>query len=132
MKLPRIQAVLTANWVFCLFSTALILLFTGTVIEYLIDLPRPVFVVLSLVLVLFALYVFLTARHSEPGRARILVIFVADLAWVVMTPVVMLVLQDRITPLGNLVLVGIVLLVAAFAVLEWLAAGAAGAPQGRH
>lgn len=123
MKIPQIQTILYANLAFCLLSTAVILVFPGHIAEYVINLPRLVFISLSAGLLLFASGVWLTAREAIPSRGRVLVIFGADVAWVVLTPVIMLTLQDRLTSLGNLVLADIALMVAAFAAFEWLALG---------
>lgn len=116
---PRVQYVLYANALFCLASAMLILLLPGILAEYVINLPGMVFRVLGMVLVLFAIDVFLTARKAAPSRGKILYLFSADLAWVLLTPVVMAVWQNRITGLGNWILVDIALIVAAFAALEW-------------
>lgn len=121
MSLPKIHVVLYANASFCLASALLILLLPGILANYLIDLPLIVFRILGVGLLLFAVDVFFTARNSSPSYGKLLYIFGADLAWVVLTPVVMLLLQDRITSLGNLVLVDVALIVAVFAVGEWLA-----------
>ena len=123
MKIPSIQTILYANSAFCLSSTAVILVFPGQLAEYVINLPRGVLMALSVGLLLFALGVWLTAREVTPSRGRVLVIFGADVAWVVLTPVILLFLQGRITSLGNLVLVDIALVVAALAAFEWLALG---------
>ncbi len=121
MKIPRIQTILYANAGFCLFSALVIVLFSGLLARYVINLPSLVFIALAVGLILFALDVFLTARQVAPTRGKVLYIFYADLAWVLLTPVVMVALNDRLTRLGNLVLVDIALIVSAFAALEWLA-----------
>jgi len=116
---PRVQSVLYANASFCLASALLILLVPGILAEYVISLPVLAFRILGVLLVLFAIDVFMTARKPAPSRGKILYLFSADLAWVLFTPVVMLVWQDRMTGLGNWLLVDIALVVAAFAALEW-------------
>lgn len=121
MTLPRINAVLYANASFCLASALLILLVPGLLADYVVALPVIAFRILGIGLLLFAVVVILTARNSSPSRGRVLAIFAADLAWVILTPLVMLVFQGRITSLGNLLLVGIALIVGAFAGCEWLA-----------
>ncbi|MEZ5492298.1 MAG: hypothetical protein R3F50_18600 [Gammaproteobacteria bacterium] len=123
MRIPRLQTVLYANLAFCLFSVAVILLFPGHIADYIINLPRLYFVSLSAGLLLFALGVWLTARQASPSRGRVLMIFWGDVAWVVLTPIIMLTTQDRLTSLGNLVLVDIALVVAALAAFEWMALG---------
>ena len=121
MTVPKIHTILYANASFCLASALLILLLPGLLAEFVIDLPVIVFRILGVGLLLFALDVFLTARKESPSRGKVLYIFAADLAWVVLTPVVLLTLPERITSLGNLLLVDIALIVAAFATIEWLA-----------
>jgi hypothetical protein len=44
-----------------------------------------------------------------------------DISWVLATPVAIILLADRLTPLGNLLLIDIALIVAALAVFEGLA-----------
>jgi len=121
MTIPKIHTVLYANASFCFASAVLIVLLPGMLAEYVINLPALVFRLLGAGLLLFALDVFLTARKEAPSRGKVLYIFAADLSWVVLTPVVLLTLQERITSLGNLLLVDIALIVAAFAAFEWLA-----------
>jgi len=121
MSAPKIHTVLYANASFCLASALLIILIPGLLAEYVINLPVIAFRLLGAGLLLFALDVFLAARKETPARGKVLYIFAADLAWVVLTPMVLLMLQERITSLGNLLLVDIALIVTAFAAFEWLA-----------
>ena len=121
MSIPKIQTVLYANAVYCFVSALLIILLRAVLAEQVINLPTEAFLLLGAGLVAFAIDVFCTARRENPSKSKLLYIFVADLAWVAMTPVVMLALQNRITSLGNMLLVDIALIVAAFAAFEWLA-----------
>jgi hypothetical protein len=82
-----------------------------------------VFTVLGVGLLVFALDVFITARKPEPSRGKALIIFCADVGWVVLTPVVMLLLADRITSLGNILLMDIAVIVGIFAAFEWRGIG---------
>ena len=91
--------------------------------QYIIDLPVVVFIVLGAGLLLIAVGVCLTARIPSPSRTSVLTIFSADLAWVILTPIVMLLLSDRITQLGNIILLDIAVIVAAFAAFEWIGMG---------
>jgi FtsH-binding integral membrane protein len=120
MKTPKISTVLYANAIFCSLSALAILLTPGFIARTLIDLPSWAFIVLGIGLLLFALDVFVTARQENPSRAKLLYIFFADVTWVVLTPVVMIVLADQITGWGYAVLTDIALIVGAFAALEWI------------
>ena len=123
MSVPKINTVLYANASFCLASAVLIMLLPGMLADLVISLPLVVFRILGIGLLLFALDVLITARKESPSRGKVIYIFVADLAWVLMTPVVLFTLQERITNLGNLLLVDIAIVVGAFATFEWLAMG---------
>lgn len=123
MIIPKLNTVLYANAAFCSLSALVALVLPGFLAQYIIDLPIAVFIVLGIGLLVFALDVFLTAGKSAPSRGKILYIFCADVAWVVLTPVMMLLLADRITSLGNLLLIDIAIIVGAFAACEWLGIG---------
>ena len=119
MRIPKIQTTLYANAAFCSLSALLIVFLPGLLAEYIINLPAMVFILLGAGLLVFALDVFLTARKTSPSRGKVLYIFFADKSWLLMTPVVMIMLSDRITSLGNILLVDIALVVAVFAAFEW-------------
>lgn len=121
MTIPKLHTVLYANALFSCSSAVLMLLFPGLLAVYVINLPVSVFRLLGGALLLFALDVFLTARKIAPSRGKVIYIFAADLAWVILTPVAMVVLSERLARVGNLLLVDIALVVATFATFEWLA-----------
>ena len=120
MGIPKIQTTLYANAIFSLNSAAVFLLFPGFLARAVIDLPSIVFRVLGIGLLLFAVDVFLTARKNPPSRGKVLYIFGADVAWVVGTPVVLVLLADQITGVGMMLLIDIAIIVGVFAALEWL------------
>jgi hypothetical protein len=130
MLVPKISTVLFANAGFCFASALLIVLFPGALAEFVIDLPVTALRILGIGLLLFAVDVFLAARQGPLSRGKVLYIFGADLSWVVLTPVVLLLMQQRVTGLGNSLLVIIALIVASFAALEWLALGQVGNRRG--
>lgn len=119
-SIPRIQKVLVANAAFSGISGLLIMIFSEALVAQVMHLPVAVYRVLGTVLGLFALAVFLTARQAMPGRGSIMAILCADIAWLALTPVILLLLQQRLTGLGNLLLLVIAVAVALFAALEWL------------
>jgi hypothetical protein len=130
MSVPKITTVLFANAAFCFFSALLIALFPGVLADLVIDLPLIALRILGLGLLLFAADVFLAARRESLSRGKVLYIFAADISWVVLTPVVLIVMQERITGLGNALLVAVALVVASFAAFEWLALDQAGQRKG--
>ena len=83
MSMPKLNTVLYANATFCLASAIVIVLLPNILAEFVIDLPVIVLRILGIGLLLFALDVFLTARMQSPSRAKIVYIFIADLAWVI-------------------------------------------------
>ena len=119
MRVPKINTTLYANAVFSVTSGVVFLLFPGFLAESIIELPSIVFLVLGIGLLLFALDVYLTARKNPPSRGKVLYIFGADVAWVVGTPIALLLLADRMTSLGVMLFIDIAVIVAVFAALEW-------------
>lgn len=119
MAVPSLKTTLYANASFCTLSALVILIIPGWIGTNIIELPTWILIVLGIGLVLFAIDVFFTARSANPTRAKVLYIFSADVAWVILTPVVMLLLADRISQLGNFVLLDIAIIVAIFAALEF-------------
>jgi hypothetical protein len=119
MKAPKLSSVLYANAIFCSGSALSILLLPGLIASSLIDLPSVAFMVLGIGLLLFALDVFLTARKANPSQAKLFYILIADVSWVLLTPIVMVLFADRITGWGNIILVDIAVIVGALAAFEW-------------
>ena len=92
MEIPKLKTVLYANAIFCSVSAGVILVAPGLLAQHVINLPVIVFMILGIGLMVFALDVFMTARKPAVTTGRALYIFCADVAWVVLTPVVMLLL----------------------------------------
>lgn len=120
MQAPPLKGVLVANALFCSINALLFLFLPALIAEYVIDLPSFVFMLLGGGLLIFAVDVYHTSRKPVPSRGKLMYIFFADLGWVFMTPVMMFVLSDRLTGLGNLLLLDIAIIVTVFAYLEWL------------
>ena len=120
MGIPNLKTVLYANAIFCSVSALVILILPGLLAQFVIDLPALVFIVLGIGLMAFAVDVFFTARKVTPSRGKVLYIFFADLSWVILTPLVMLLLADKITGLGNFLLLDIAIIVGLFAAFEWV------------
>ena len=123
MGIPNLKTVLYANAIFCSVSALVILIFSGLLAQYVIDLPVLVFIVLGIGLMAFALDVFFAACKAIPSRGKALYIFFADLSWVILTPIAMLLLTDKITGLGNFLLLDIAIIVGSLAVFEWVGIG---------
>lgn len=121
MPQPKLKTVLYGNTLFSTVSGAVMLLLADWITANLIDLPTIVFRVMGIGLLLFALDVFMVARKSPISVSRAKLIYWADIAWVVATPMAMYLLSDRLTELGNWLLLEIAFIVAVIAVFEHLA-----------
>jgi len=84
-----------------------------------LQVPSAVFALLGAGLIAFAVLVSSQARMAEPRLGIVKWICVADLAWVIATPVVLLALSGRFTALGIWLMVDIALVVALFALLQY-------------
>jgi|TARA_B100002003_G_scaffold251237_1_gene293812 hypothetical protein len=120
MRVPELQTTLYVNSVFSLLCAVVILSNFGWIATQLIALPGLFFVTLGVGLLLFAIGVFITALKLPASRSVSKLILYGDIAWVVATPIAMVFLAERITSLGYWVLIDIAVIVAGFAVLEWL------------
>ena len=120
MHLPRIQTTLYANALFSSFCGLFMLLDSGWWSAEVLDVPEVVFIVLGAGLLLFALDVLLLARAVPPSILRLKIIFAADLAWVAATPILLLLYADYFSSLGVWLTVDVAVIVAMFAMLEWL------------
>ena len=119
MHLPKLQTTLYANAGFSLLSGLLLLTFAEPISAYLIQLPAVVFVVTGVGLLLFAADVFLVARKLPNSMKRASLILWADIIWVVATPLVIVLLGEKVTTTGNWLLVDIAIVVGVLAILEF-------------
>jgi len=119
MRIPKLRTVLYANTAFSTISGMVILVFSGWIAERVLDFPSIVYLLMGAGLLGFAAAVFYVAQTVPATMARW--VLWADISWVLATPVAILLLADRLTSLGSLLLIDIALIVAALAVFEGLA-----------
>jgi hypothetical protein len=77
-------------------------------------------VVLALVILAFALFVFLTLRSVPMNRGQATLILIGDIVWVVASAVILLGDLFSLTAGGRLAVLIVGLIVADFALFEWL------------
>lgn len=121
MKSLKLRNVLYANTLFSTLSGLAMLLFSGWISGQVIDIPQYILMGMGVGLLLFAADTFYIAGKLPGSLVQAKLIFLADLGWVLATPVAMVMLSERLTSLGNFLLVDIALIVAGFAFFEWLA-----------
>jgi hypothetical protein len=86
-----------------------------------LDFPSIVYLLMGAGLLGFAAAVFYVAQTVPATMVMARWVLWADISWVLVTPVAILLLADRLTSLGSLLLIDIALIVAALAVFEGLA-----------
>ena len=121
MRIPKLRTVLYANTAFSTISGMVILVFSGWIAERVLDFPSIVYLLMGAGLFGFAAAVFYVAQTVPATMVMARWVLWADISWVLVTPVAILLLADRLTSLGSLLLIDIALIVAALAVFEGLA-----------
>ncbi len=111
--------VLKANALFSAICGFLCLSLSGPIAAMLGEVSPMLLIVLGIGLLIFAADVVWISRQLPEGKARAKVIFWADVSWVVLTPVFIVIFMDRLSTMGLMVLGDIALIVAVFAWLEW-------------
>jgi hypothetical protein len=121
MRTPKLKTVLYANTAFSTLSGLVMLVFSAWIASRVLDLPSIVYLLMGVGLLGFAAAVYYVAQTVPATMARARAVLWVDISWVLATPVAIILLADRLTPLGNLLLIDIALIVAALAVFEGLA-----------
>lgn len=119
MRLPSLQNVLYANVTFSTACAVAVLAATDLFVSHVLSVPPLVFQVLGVGLIAFALFVFMVARATPLSRKLVMSIFIADVLWVLATPVLLVVMAERIPSTGYVFIVEIAVVVAILALLEW-------------
>jgi hypothetical protein len=115
-----LRRTLLVNGVFSAVSGAAILSVSEQVAAFL-GVPAPAaMVVLALVILAFALFVFLTLRSVPMNRGQATLILIGDIVWVVASAVILLGDLFSLTAGGRLAVLIVGLIVADFALFEWL------------
>ena len=121
MRIPKLRTVLYANTAFSTISGMVMLVFSGWIAERVLDFPSIIYLLMGAGLLGFAAAVFYVAQTVPATMVMARWVLWADISWVLVTPVAILLLADRLTSLGSLLLIDIALIVAALAVFEGLA-----------
>ena len=121
MRIPKLRTVLYANTVFSTLSGTVMLVFSGWIAERVLDFPSIVYLLMGAGLLGFAAAVFYVAQTAPVNMTMARWVLWADISWVLATPVAIILLAERLTSLGSLLLIDIAMIVAALAVFEWLA-----------
>lgn len=91
----------------------------GPITGLLGNFPPVITLIVGLGLIPFAIAVGVVARKLPASRSHVSWIFYADAAWVIATPIALAAFAGYLTLLGKVALIGIGLVVAYFAVIEW-------------
>jgi hypothetical protein len=115
-----LRRTLFGNVAFSLASGVAVLLFSGPIAEFMGIAAPALLLVIGGGLLAFALMVFQTARQVPLNRARATLILIADVLWVVGTAVILVTDLFALTDGGKVVSLVVALIVADFAVFEWI------------
>ena len=121
MRIPKLSTVLYANTAFSTLFGMLMLVFSGWIATRVLDFPSIVYLLMGAGLLGFAAAVFCVAQTAPVNIVMARWVLWADISWVLATPVAIILLAERLTSLGSLLLIDIAMIVAALAVFEWLA-----------
>lgn len=119
MKLPGITATLMTNVLVSALSGTLLLAIPNLLSDVMGSVPAWLLQGVGFGLLLFAAGVYGVRRALPDARRGVAWVLVLDIAWVLATPVVMVVFASQLSLWGHILLVDAALIVAAFALLEW-------------
>ena len=105
----------------------LLLLLPQMVNDYLVALPFWASVAVGIALLAFAADTYVIGKRIPKSVGRADIIFAADVAWVLLTTPIIWLFVDEFTRAGLLAMIDINVIVAMFALVEWL-----GIKQLRH
>ncbi len=120
MRLPSLQSVLYANVTFSTVCAIVTFAATDLLVANVLSVPSLVYQILGAGLFAFAVFVLMVARAVPLSCRMVKAIFIADVAWVLATPVLLMVMAERIPPMGSVFIIEIALAVAVLATLEWM------------
>ena len=101
MRIPKLRTVLYANTAFSTISGMVILVFSGWIAERVLDFPSIVYLLMGAGLLGFAAAVFYVAQTVPATMVMARWVLWADISWVLVTPVAILLLADRLTSLDR-------------------------------
>ena len=114
-----LQRTLLANASFCLLCGLGLVFFTNAITTFAISLPTWLLLGVGLGLIAFAVDVYWLSQHLDRAKNRVFAVFWGDVAWVVMTPIVLILFATHFSALGQWLMIEIAVIVAIFAWLEW-------------
>ncbi|TGG92842.1 hypothetical protein E4656_11995 [Natronospirillum operosum] len=119
MKIPGISATLMTNILLSGLSGILLLAFPGLISDVMGGVPAWLLQGVGVGLLLFAAGVYGVRRALPDARSGVAWVLAFDVAWIVATPVVMVVFASQLSLWGHILLADVALIVTAFALLEW-------------
>ena len=114
-----LKKTLRANAGFSFLSGLLLVSVPSQTATLLGDLPTWLLIVVGSALILFALDVYWISRQLPKAFKRAQIIFWADVAWVLLTPLVIFLFFESLSNLTKIILIDVAVIVAAFAFAEW-------------
>lgn len=115
-----LRRTLVVNGLFSAISGALILLLSGPIATY-FGLPSPTaMMALAVVILAFALFVYLTLRSVPMNRTQATLILIGDIVWVVASAIILVGDLFSLTAGGKVMVLIAALIVADFALFEWI------------
>ncbi len=114
-----LRRALTANAAFCMASGLGMSIFSGPLADWL-GAPRAVLIVVGIGLIPWGATLLAFSSRSELRRADAWTAILGDDAWVLGTLILVLGFPTALSSAGNAVAVAVALVVAAFAVLQYL------------
>lgn len=119
MKTPELKSTLMFNAAFSALTGVACLAFGDGVAGLLGTVPPVAIHVLGGLLIVFAIEVFWVARRLPSSYGFAMAIFMADVAWIALTPVVIAVFASYLSTTGVWLLVDVAVIVGVLAWLEY-------------
>lgn len=119
MKTPSLSATLLTNTATSALAGILLLTLPAPIGEFMGGVALWLLRLVGAGLLMFALGVHLVNRGLPTTGRWVTTVLLFDIAWILATPVVMLVFAQQLSIWGHLLLAEVALIVTAFASLEW-------------
>ncbi len=121
MQNTNIQTVLKINAITSALAAVPMILMPAAVGSLLGTVPAWLVLTVGVVLAVFAIDVYLVSTRESWLKKFLPTIFWADVSWIVATPVVLVLFSEYLSLTGEIILIGVELMVMVYAVLEWRA-----------
>lgn len=119
MPMPQLKSTLMANALFSTLCGIGLLVAPVYIAQLLGHVPIWLCLTLGIGLLIFALDVIWITNQLPHSVHRAKIIFFADVAWVLITPILLTVFNNYLSEIGRIILVDIAVVVALLAWLEW-------------